>query len=147
MIIPRIEQMHVSLNGKERTLQETMDVALSAGWRVTEVIRKPEGSLFCSVVAIPTSIPPSTAPLPTFIGQENTERSVSPVVDTSNSPSQLPPPKGEGVTTSRGGSAMGRLTKRLREKISKTSSRADERKGPGGGEKPGKPAMAKTVSP
>jgi hypothetical protein len=136
--------MHVVHGGKERTLQETTDVALSAGWQVTEVIRKPEGSLFCSIVAIPTSIPPLTASLPTFIGQENTGRGVSPVVDTSNSPSQLPSPKGEGVTTSRGGSAIGRLTKRLRETISKTPSRAGKSGGPEGEE--GKPATAKPAS-
>ena len=144
MMIPRIEQMHVVHNGKERTLQEMTDVALSAGWQITEVIRKPEGSLFCSVVAIPISIPPSTASLPTFIGQENTGRSVSPVIDTSNSRSQLPSPKG-GVTTSRSGSAMGGLTERLREKISKTFSRAGKSGGPGGGEE-GKPATGKSAS-
>jgi hypothetical protein len=137
--------MHIAHGGKERTLQEMTDVALSAGWQVTEVIRKPEGSLFCSIVAIPISIPPSTASLSTFIGQENTGRGVSPVVDTSNSPSQLPSPKGEGVTTSRGGSAIGRLTKRLREQISKTFSRASKSGGPGGGGE-GKPATAKSAS-
>ena len=51
--------MHVAFNSKERTLREMMDIALSGGWRITEVLREPEGSLFCTIVAIPTPVLPS----------------------------------------------------------------------------------------
>ena len=53
------QQMGLLANGKERTLQEMVDVALSGGWRVTEVVRKPEGSIIGRVIAVPTQIPPS----------------------------------------------------------------------------------------
>ena len=144
-MILRMEQMHIFLNGKERTLQEMTDVALSAGWQITEVIRKPEGSLFCSIVAIPTSIPPSTASLPPIIQQEITKRSVSPVVDTSNTHYWLHSPNGGGTTTNRSGSTMARLTERLRETISNTFSRAGK-SGESGGEEKGKPASAKSAN-
>ena len=137
--------MHVLFNSKERTLREMTDVALSAGWQVTEVIRKPEGSLFCSIVAVPIPVPPSAAPRSPFIEQEITERSVSPVADISHSRPQPPPPNGGGMATSRSGTTMGRLTKRLRERISKTFSRAGK-SGESGGEERGRPAVAKSAS-
>lgn len=48
--------MHVSLNGKERTLREFCALALSAGWRVTRMTR-PEGSLFAYLVCEPITLP------------------------------------------------------------------------------------------
>jgi hypothetical protein len=137
--------MHVLFNSKDRTLREMTDIALSAGWQVTEVIRKPEGSLFCSIVAVPIPIPPSTASQSPFIEQEITERSVSPIADSSPSRPQLPSPKGGGTTTGRSDSAMGRLTKRLRETISKTFSRTGKSGDSGGGER-GRPAVEKSAS-
>ena len=137
--------MHVTFNSKERTLREMTDIALSAGWQVTEVIRRPGGSLFGSIVAVPISVPPSRTLLSPFIEQEITERSVSPVVDTFYSRSRLPPPKGAGMTMSQSDSAMRRMTKRLRKTISKTFSRAEQSGESGGGEK-GRPIMAKSVS-
>ena len=50
--------MHVAFNSKERTMQEMIEIALSGGWRITEVVRKPEGSLFCTIVAVPIPVPP-----------------------------------------------------------------------------------------
>jgi hypothetical protein len=50
-------QMCVMFNSQERTLREISQVALSAGWAVREVVRKTEGTLFGSVVAVPVSIP------------------------------------------------------------------------------------------
>jgi hypothetical protein len=136
--------MHVTFNSKERTLREMTDIALSAGWQVTEVIRKPEGSLFGSIIAVPTSVPPSTALLPPFVEQETIERSVSPVGDTFYSHSQLPSPKGLTVAISQSDSAVRRMTKRLRKTISRTFSRGGQ-SGEPGGEK-GKLAMAKAAS-
>lgn len=124
--------MHVTFNSKERTLREMTDIALSAGWQVTGVIRKPEGSLFGSIVAIPTSVPSSTALLSPFVEREIIERSVSPVGDTFYSRSQLPSPKAVAMATSRSNSAVRRMTKRLRKTISKTFSRggqSEEKKG------------------
>ncbi|KAH0826054.1 hypothetical protein J3R83DRAFT_7341 [Lanmaoa asiatica] len=48
--------MHISLNGKERTLREFCALALSAGWRVTRMTR-PEGSLFAYLVCEPITLP------------------------------------------------------------------------------------------
>lgn len=137
--------MHVTFNSKERTLREMTDIALSAGWQVTEVIRKPEGSLFGSIVAAPISVPPSRILLSPFIEREIIERSVSPVVDTFYSRSQLPSSKGVGMTMSQSDSAMRRMTKRLRKTISKTFSRAGQSGESGGGEKE-KPTMVKSAS-
>ena len=137
--------MHVMFNSKERTLREMTDIALSAGWQVTEVIRKPEGSLFGSIIAVPISVPPSEALLSPFVEQEIIERSVSPVVDTFYSRSQLPSPKGVGMAMSQSDSAVRRMTKRLRKTISKTFSRAGQSGESGGGEK-GRPVMTKAVS-
>lgn len=137
--------MHVTFNSKERTLREMSDIALSAGWQVTEVIRKPEGSLFGSIVAVPTSVPPSSILLSPFIEQEINERSVSPVVDTFYSRSRLPSPKGAGMTTSQSDSAVRRMTKKLRKTISKTFSRAGQNGESGEGEK-GRAVMAKSAS-
>lgn len=137
--------MHVTFNSKERTLREMTDIAFSAGWKVTEVIRKPEGSLFGSIIAVPISIPPSTTLLSPFIEQEIIERSVSPVVDTFYSRSQLASPKGAGMTASQSDSAVRRMTKRLRRTISKTFSRTGGQSGESGGEK-GRPIMAKSAS-
>ncbi|KAG8221633.1 hypothetical protein J3R82DRAFT_1911 [Butyriboletus roseoflavus] len=48
--------MHISLNGKERTLREFCALALSAGWRITRITR-PEGSLFAYLVCEPIMLP------------------------------------------------------------------------------------------
>ena len=136
--------MHVTFNSKERTLREMTDIALSAGWRVTEVIRKPEGSLFCSIIAVPTSVPPSRTLLSTSTEQKIIERGISPVVDTFYSRSQLPS-KGEKMTTSQSDSAMRRMTKRLRNSISKTFSRAGQGRESDGGEK-GERVIVKSTS-
>ena len=137
--------MHVTFNSKERTLQEMTDIALSVGWQVAEVIRKPQGSLFGSIIAVPTSVPPSATLLSPFIEQEINQRSVSPVVDTFYSRSQLPSPKG-GMTTSQSDSAMRRMTKRLRKTISKTFTRTGGQTGESEGGEKGKPVMAKSAS-
>ncbi|KAF9653559.1 S-adenosyl-L-methionine-dependent methyltransferase [Thelephora ganbajun] len=116
--------MHVIFNSKERTLREMTDIALSAGWQVTNVIRKPEGSLFGSIIAVPISIPPSKTLLSAVVEQEIVERSVSPVGDTFYSHSRLPSsPKAVGITMSQSDSAMRRMTQRLRKTISKTFTR------------------------
>ena len=138
--------MHVTFNSKERTSREMTDIALSAGWHVTEVIRKPEGSLFGSIIAVPISIPPSTALLSPFVEQEIIERSVSPVVDTFYSRSRLPSPKGVGMTISQSDSVMRRMTKRLRKTISKTFSRTGPQSGESGGGEEGRPVMATSAS-
>ncbi|KAJ7080600.1 O-methyltransferase [Mycena belliarum] len=49
-------QMQVTFNGQERTLRETVALALSAGWKVVRVTKAP-GSLFGHIVAVPTAIP------------------------------------------------------------------------------------------
>ena len=69
--------MHVAFNSRERTVREITDIALSAGWQVTEVIRKYEGSLFGSIIAVPVSVPPSAtllSPFVPFVEQEINER-------------------------------------------------------------------------
>lgn len=48
--------MQVTFNGQERTLRETVALALSAGWKVVRVTKAP-GSLFGHIVAVPTAIP------------------------------------------------------------------------------------------
>jgi hypothetical protein len=144
-MILRTEQMHVTFNSKERTLREMTDIALSAGWQVTGVIRKPEGSLFGSIVAVPTSVPHSTALLSPFVEQEIIERSVSPVGDTFYSRSQLPSPKGAAIDMGQSDSAVRRMTRRLRKKISKTFSRNGQ-SGEELGREKGKPAMDKSAS-
>ncbi|KAK1230958.1 hypothetical protein PQX77_005932 [Marasmius sp. AFHP31] len=48
--------MQVTFNGQERTLRETVALALSAGWKVTRVVKAP-GSHFGHITAIPTHIP------------------------------------------------------------------------------------------
>jgi hypothetical protein len=57
-IIRRISlfQMHITFNGKERTLREFCALALSAGWRVTRMTR-PEGTLFAYLVCEPITLP------------------------------------------------------------------------------------------
>ena len=144
-MILKPEQMHVTFNSKERTLREMTDITLSAGWQVTEVIRKPEGSLFGSIVAVPTSVPPSNASLSPSIEQGIIERSGSPVVDTFYSRSQLPSSKGVEMTTSQSDSAIRKMTKRLRKTISKPFSRAGQNGESGGGEKE-RPVVAKSAS-
>lgn len=47
--------MHITLDGKERTLREFCALALSAGWRVTRMSR-PEGALFAYLVCEPISL-------------------------------------------------------------------------------------------
>lgn len=136
--------MHATFNSKERTLQEISDIALSAGWKVVEVIRKPEGSIFGSIVAIPTSVPSSTTLLSPSLGQEIMERSVSPVGDTFYSRSRLPSAKGMAMVTTQSGSAVRRMTERLRKTISRTFNRQGGESS-GGGEK-GRSDMAKSAS-
>lgn len=136
--------MHVTFNSKERTLREITDIALSAGWQVTEVIRKPEGSLFGSIIAIPTSLPPSTALLSPFVEQEIIEMGISPVADTFYSRPQLPSPKGVAMAMSQSDSAVRRMTKRLRKTISKTFSRGGQCGDDVGREK-GKQAVEKSA--
>ena len=48
--------MHITFNGKERTLREFCALALSAGWRVTRMTR-PEGSLFAYLACEPITLP------------------------------------------------------------------------------------------
>jgi hypothetical protein len=143
-MILRTGQMHVTFNSKERTLREMTDIALSAGWQVTEVIRRPEGSLFGSIVAVPISVPPSGTLLSPFIEQEIIERSVSPrrhfllplsIAVAKRSRNDDEPERFR----------VRRMTKRLRKTISKTFSRAGQSGEPGGGEK-GRPIMAKSAS-
>ena len=137
--------MHVTFNSKERTLREMTDIALSAGWQITGVIQKPEGSLFGSIIAIPTSIPPSAALLSPFVEQEIIERGVSPAADTFYSRSQLPPPKGVLMASSQSDSAVRRMTKRLRKAISKTFIRGGQ-SGEDAGREKTKQAMEKSAS-
>lgn len=109
-------QMHVAFNSKERTLREMSDIALSGGWQVTEVIRKPEGSLFSSIIAVPAPVPHSSP----LVKQEIIGRSVSPVGDTFYSNSRLPSSKGVAMTMGQSGSTVRRMTRRLKKMISKT---------------------------
>ncbi|KAJ6629327.1 hypothetical protein B0H10DRAFT_1700489, partial [Mycena sp. CBHHK59/15] len=44
--------MQATFNGQERTLRETVALALSAGWKVVRVTKAP-GSLFGHIVAVP----------------------------------------------------------------------------------------------
>ncbi|KAH7890346.1 S-adenosyl-L-methionine-dependent methyltransferase, partial [Phlebopus sp. FC_14] len=44
--------MHITFNGKERTLRELCALALSAGWRVARMSRS-EGSMFAYLVCVP----------------------------------------------------------------------------------------------
>ncbi|KAF9235949.1 hypothetical protein BU15DRAFT_50734, partial [Melanogaster broomeanus] len=48
--------MQITLNGKERTLRELTELALSAGWRITRMTR-PEASLFAYLVCEPIPLP------------------------------------------------------------------------------------------
>ncbi|KAJ7023063.1 O-methyltransferase [Mycena alexandri] len=48
--------MQVTFNGQERTLRETVALALSAGWKVVRVTKAP-GSLFGHIVAVPVAVP------------------------------------------------------------------------------------------
>lgn len=48
--------MHITFNGKERTLREFCALALSAGWRVMRMTR-PEGTLFAYLVCEPIILP------------------------------------------------------------------------------------------
>ena len=125
-MILRIEQMHVTFNSKERTLREMTDIALAAGWQVTEVIRKPEGSLFGNIIAIPTSLPPSTTLLSPFVEREIIERSASPIGDTFYSQYQLPSPKGVAMAVTQSNSAVRGMTKKLRKTILKTFGRSGQ---------------------
>jgi len=146
MMILKTEQMQATFNAKERTLEEMREVALTAGWKITEVIRKPQGSLFGSIVAVPTAVPPSANLLFPSAEQKLAEKSVSPPVDTSYSRSQLPSPKGAGMTISRSDSVMRKMTKVLRRTISKRSSRAGQIGELGEGGKV-KPVVAGSTNP
>ncbi|KAJ7729809.1 hypothetical protein B0H16DRAFT_1330315 [Mycena metata] len=48
--------MQVTFNGQERTLRETVALALSARWKVVRVTKAP-GSLFGHIVAAPVAVP------------------------------------------------------------------------------------------
>ncbi|KAJ6555119.1 O-methyltransferase [Mycena vulgaris] len=50
------DQMQATFNGRERTLRETVALALSAGWKVVRVTKAP-GSLFGHIVAVPAVVP------------------------------------------------------------------------------------------
>ena len=54
--------MRVMFNSQERTLRELVALALTAGWKVTQVTRTP-GSLFGHIVAVPVDIPPEALAL------------------------------------------------------------------------------------
>ncbi|KAJ7729814.1 hypothetical protein B0H16DRAFT_1775746 [Mycena metata] len=48
--------MQVTFNGQQRTLRETVALALSAGWKVVRVTKAPR-SLFGHIVAVPVAVP------------------------------------------------------------------------------------------
>lgn len=135
-------QMHVIFNSKERTLREMTEIALSAGWQITGVIRKPEGSLFGSIIAIPISVPPSTALLSPFIEREIFGRNVG---DTLYSRPQLPSLKGVVMAMNQSGSTVRGMMERLRKTISKTLGRSGQSGEEVGGRK-GRLAIEKSAS-
>lgn len=113
--------MRVTFNSQERTLREMTDLALTAGWKVTEVIRKPEGSLFGSIVAVPVSVPPSARLIsPTVLEHEINERCASPLVDTFYSQTELPNASGRsGMVGSQSDSAVTRMKQKIRKTLSR----------------------------
>jgi len=67
--------MQVMFNSQERTLQESMTLALSARWKIIQVSRT-SGSSFGYMVAIAMMIPPQlqkTIDMCSFEGQISTE--------------------------------------------------------------------------
>ena len=55
----KIMQMRVTFNAQERTLREISALALSAGWKIVDVVPG-EGSLFGHLTAVPVEIPAAT---------------------------------------------------------------------------------------
>jgi hypothetical protein len=92
---------------------------LTAGWRVVDVIRKPEGSLFGSIVAVPVSVPHSRSIISQVVDKEIYERCTSPVGDTFYSKVELPAGRG-GLPGSVSDSAVMKMKKRIRKTLSKT---------------------------
>ena len=67
--------MQVMFNSQERTLRESVTLALSAGWKIIRVSRT-SGSSFGYMVAVPVIIPPrpeKTLNVPSFEGKRPTE--------------------------------------------------------------------------
>jgi hypothetical protein len=67
--------MQVMFNSQERTLRESVTLALSAGWKIVRVSRT-SGSSFGYMVAVPVTIPPQpqkTLDVRSFEGQRSTE--------------------------------------------------------------------------
>lgn len=63
--------MQVMFNSQERTLRESVTLALSAGWKIVRVSRT-SGSSFGYMVAVPVTIPPQpekTVGVRSFEGQ------------------------------------------------------------------------------
>lgn len=114
--------MRVTFNSQERTLREMTALALTAGWKVIEVILKPEGSLFGSIVAVPVSVPPSDRLTVPVMDHEINERSASPLVDTFYSMTALPAPR--TPTGSPSNSAVTRIKQRIRKTLSRTFTRS-----------------------
>jgi hypothetical protein len=113
--------MRVAFNSQERTLQELTDLALMAGWKVVDVIRKPEGSLFGSIVAVPVSIPHSRSVISPMLDQDIYERCASPIGNTFYSKVELPKSPGrDGFSGTLGDSPVIRMKKKIRKTLSRT---------------------------
>ena len=67
--------MRSMFNSQERTLREFCAVTLTAGWKVTHVVRA-EGSVFGHLTAVPVPIPGETLSSPIFNAPEEDEPSV-----------------------------------------------------------------------
>ena len=68
--------MQVMFNSQERTLRESVTLALSAGWKIIRVSRT-SGSSFGYMVAVPVTIPPQpekTLNVPSFEGKRSPEQ-------------------------------------------------------------------------
>jgi hypothetical protein len=113
--------MRVTFNSQERTLREMTNLALTAGWKVVEVVLKPEGSLFGSIVAVPISVPPSSRLTVPTMDQEIDERCASPLVDTFYSITKLP--TSCSMSGSPSNSAVTRIKQRIRKTLSRTFNR------------------------
>ncbi|PPR01314.1 hypothetical protein CVT24_006347 [Panaeolus cyanescens] len=68
--------MQTMFNAQERTLREMVNLASSAGWKITRVSRTP-GSLFGYMVAIPVEIPPQPAEEDVPSREETKDRSTA----------------------------------------------------------------------
>ena len=86
-----------------------------------EVVLKPEGSLFGSIVAVPVSVPPSSRLTVPTIDREINERCASPLVDTFYSITELPTSR--SVPGSPSNSAVTRIKQRIRKTLSRTFNR------------------------